>query len=411
MGQAWPGRLVVGSTMDPKNIVPEYINELELNVPCNKQEGSETDASRHIGNELNDEGRTGATQASGDDTTHQTFSDLNECCQLWQGLWPELGSDNTHAPNLVDDEAAPAHTGGFTVNFLHEAPIGGKDSEYSKRPFSTASKINPAHKVDEQISAHIRRIKEFWPTPDAHARQSFPKFCKIYDMVKARVLPNYLGARIPVESGLHIHVWRDMLKDYHDIELCEYLEFGWPIGYHANDPPQTTFANHPSAQEHGKHIKDFLSKELGLKAILGPFVDNPFQPWTRRSPIMTRPKSGSEERRIILDLSFPEGRAVNDGICIDNHFGKSITYTLPTINDFINRLVKEGRNAYMWKLDLTRAYRQLRVNPLILPFWVWGSTKRCFWTCVPPLAVTRRQPSVRRWQMRSCISWPRRMDM
>lgn len=82
---------------------------------------------------------------------------------------------------------------------------------------------------------------------------------------------------------------------------------------------------------------------------------------------MTRPKRDSDQRRVILDLSFPKGKAVNDGIAIENHFGQDISYTLPTIADFAQRLQSEGQNAYMWKVDLRRAYRQLRADPLDAP--------------------------------------------
>lgn len=70
---------------------------------------------------------------------------------------------------------------------------------------------------------------------------------------------------------------------------------------------------------------------------------------------------------MILDLSYPKGRSVNDGIAVDNHFGQDIPYTLPTINDFAQRLLTQGRDAFMWKADLSRAYRQLRADPLDAP--------------------------------------------
>lgn len=82
---------------------------------------------------------------------------------------------------------------------------------------------------------------------------------------------------------------------------------------------------------------------------------------------MTRPKKESEERRVIVDLSFPPGEGVNAGIDIKDFFGKDITYTLPSIGDLITRLQISGRGAYIWKADLARAYRQMRVDPLDTP--------------------------------------------
>lgn len=149
--------------------------------------------------------------------------------------------------------------------------------------------------------------------------------------------------------------------------LCDYLEFGWPLGYQSDKTPDTTDKNHPLGVAHSSHIREFIKNELKCRAILGPFKLPPFHTWVRFSPIMTRPKRDSDNRRVILDLSYLRGTAVNNGITTENHFGKDISYTLPTITDFTNRLLDQGKGSYMWKADLRRAYRQLRADPLDAP--------------------------------------------
>jgi hypothetical protein len=42
------------------------------------------------------------------------------------------------------------------------------------------------------------------------------------------------------------------------------------------------------------------------------------------SALNSVPKKDSLERRVIVDLSFPEGLAVNDGIYHDNHVNISL---------------------------------------------------------------------------------------
>ena len=42
----------------------------------------------------------------------------------------------------------------------------------------------------------------------------------------------YGGLRIPIVSKLNIQQWRSDLSDYHDNVIVDYLEFGWPVGYH-----------------------------------------------------------------------------------------------------------------------------------------------------------------------------------
>lgn len=82
---------------------------------------------------------------------------------------------------------------------------------------------------------------------------------------------------------------------------------------------------------------------------------------------MTRPKKGTDQRRVIVDLSFPDGTAVNTGIDVSQYLGHDISYSLPTITDLISKLQIEGTGASIWKADLARSYRQLRSDPVDAP--------------------------------------------
>lgn len=227
--------------------------------------------------------------------------------------------------------------------------------------------IQPIY-TDEAIGRAASLIKYLWPSTTTQAESDYPEFCTLYNTIKAFNLPNFLGARIPVSSGLNIPAWRECLNDYHDSYLCEFLEFGWPIGYNLDVPPTPTVGNHPSASAHSQAIKDFISTELDYKAVVGPFQLAPFTPWFRTSPLMTRAKKGTNERRIIVDLSYPNTSAVNDGIDPTSHIGINITYTLPTIGDLITQLEIHRKGAFFWKADLRRAYRQIKIDPLDSPF-------------------------------------------
>lgn len=105
--------------------------------------------------------------------------------------------------------------------------------------------------------------------------------------------PNYLGARIPLDLALNIQAWYELLKNYHDYELCDLLNYGWPLGYLKDAPPTSAPGNHPSAAAHMQHVHAFIKEELHHKALIGPFSSDPFIPWVRYSPIMTRPKRES----------------------------------------------------------------------------------------------------------------------
>lgn len=210
-------------------------------------------------------------------------------------------------------------------------------------------------------------ILAIWPHTTREARAKFPVFCKLYEQIRQHNLPNFLGARIPLTTQLNLQAWRTNLVDYHDKNICVFLEFGWPVGYHSTSPPTSCSRNHPSATLHPTHIKKFIDTELSHGAMVGPFTSSPFTPWTRCSPIMTRPKKDSSDRRVIIDLSYPHGEAVNDGIKTEDYFGSDISYSLPTIGDLVTLIQHHGKGAYLWKADLARAYRQLRIDPLDTP--------------------------------------------
>lgn len=155
-------------------------------------------------------------------------------------------------------------------------------------------------------------IKSIWPDPTDEVRKVAPQFFHQYEAIKASALPNCLGAKRIVDSALNYREWQDLLAGYHDVAICDFIKYGLPVGYHTAQPPLTVEDNHPSADRHIATVNDFVQKELALGALLGPFQHPPFFPWTRCSPVMTRPKRESKERRVIVDLTYPEGKRVND---------------------------------------------------------------------------------------------------
>ena len=189
----------------------------------------------------------------------------------------------------------------------------------------------------------------------------------IYSAVRLTGVPNFMSAKIPVPSGLKISHWKELLIGYHDYEMLSYLEYGWPVDYAVNRIPTATLRNHKEQIDNSPHIEKYISTELKHNAIIGPFMNTPFEPWCQFSPIMTRPKKNSVERRIIVDLSFPKGHSVNSGIRRGCYLGKELTYTLPSINNIIKKLHFKEPTQYLWTIDLARAYRQLRTDPLSVP--------------------------------------------
>lgn len=220
---------------------------------------------------------------------------------------------------------------------------------------------------EKALADHVRMIDKFWPDIVSQPGEKFRTFEQQYQQIKRERLPNFLGARIPVKSDLIPDQWESRLVDYHDQQLVQFIKYGWPLGFNMDQPPASVNDNHASATIHMSHVYKYIQKELECDAILGPFDQCPFSPWFRTSPMMSRPKRDSSDRRIILDLSFPVGQGVNQGIDTKDHLGVDITYSLPSVQDVTELIKIYGSGAFMWKADLTRAYRQLRADPLDSP--------------------------------------------
>ena len=65
------------------------------------------------------------------------------------------------------------------------------------------------------------------------------------------------------------------------------------------------------------------------------------------------------KRRVVLDLSFPPGRSVNDDIPKDTFLDVLSHLTLPRSADLVNLILSKGPGSFLYKKDLKRAYRQM----------------------------------------------------
>ena len=71
-------------------------------------------------------------------------------------------------------------------------------------------------------------------------------------------------------------MWRELLSGYPDEIICEFLEFGWPIGYMSDTLPIFDLRTHRGALDFPDQVNAYLSKELKLGRIAGPFDTVPF---------------------------------------------------------------------------------------------------------------------------------------
>lgn len=77
------------------------------------------------------------------------------------------------------------------------------------------------------------------------------------------------------------------------------------------------------------------------------------------SSLNTVPKKDSEDRRIILDLSFLKGSFINDQMSKDFSLGDKINLIYPGFDDLINIIKIKDKGCLLFNCDLKRAYRQI----------------------------------------------------
>ena len=78
---------------------------------------------------------------------------------------------------------------------------------------------------------------------------------------------------------------------------------------------------------------------------------------------MLRAKKNTTEKRAIVDLSWPIGASVNANIPFDVYDDTPTTMHLPTPEDLAAAILTAPPSAHIYAIDLSRAYRQLRIDP------------------------------------------------
>ena len=74
-----------------------------------------------------------------------------------------------------------------------------------------------------------------------------------------------------------------------------------------------------------------------------------------------------------MDLSWPPGSSVNEGISCDEYDGQLFHLRYPTVDDISELIVKPGVGCFLIKRDLRRAYRQFPIDPVDYPLlgYLW----------------------------------------
>ena len=176
--------------------------------------------------------------------------------------------------------------------------------------------------------------------------------------------PNAWGAKIPVTSGWNVALFDALLADYEDREVIQWLKYGWPISRLPTWPdPTPMYKNHKGVTDYPDARDKYIDKEKRHGTICGPFPCPPFDHRLGISPLSSRAKCDSSDQRIISDLSFPENSSINSGIIKDQFMGFNAKLSFPRVDAMAIRIAELGLGTYMFKIDFSRSFRQLPIDP------------------------------------------------
>ena len=185
---------------------------------------------------------------------------------------------------------------------------------------------------------------------------------KLYDIMRDQNTFNFLSTQIQVPSQLNPDLWQELLEGYWDKQLPFLIRYGFPLDFDRHSKLGKNTKNHASALAYPKDIEAYLAEEIQHGAIHGPFKDSPLDN-LHTSPFMTREKPGAPHRRVIIDLSFPHGEAVNSNISKDHYLGTDFILTLPSIDLITDKVRKLGKGSLLYKIDISRAFRHVKIDP------------------------------------------------
>jgi len=174
------------------------------------------------------------------------------------------------------------------------------------------------------------------------------------------LLPSHRFASIT--TPLCANRWRDALADHPDRAYVSYIvggiELGFRIGFRANSVTcKSSLKNMPSATHCVQKIDEFLATECAEGRVLGPF-DPSVVPNVHINRLGAVPKSAPGKYRLIVDLSYPSGHSVNDGI---SEAFTSLSYV--PVETAAQAVLRMGKGTQLAKLDIRSAYRNIPVHP------------------------------------------------
>ena len=288
-----------------------------------------------------------------------------------------VSKDTIKIPNNIDKNSAIVAPTNKNMQLVQQIDQANSDLSDSDK-YALDLRFRPCHRLRIQEAKNCRVFKlwddqmsdkfSFIPLQDQiipshnHKNPSMSDVLKMHEIIRDSDTCNFLDCQIQVPSQLNADVWEKYLDKYWDSQLKFLIRYGFPLDFNKNIQLSHKLGNHGSGNKYPTDIKAYLTEEMDHRAILGPFDTPPISD-LHVSPFMTREKPGAPHHRVIIDLSFPAGKSVNAGVDSEQYLGSKFLLTLPTIDTITNKLVKLGRGVLLYKIDISRAFRHVKIDP------------------------------------------------
>ena len=175
--------------------------------------------------------------------------------------------------------------------------------------------------------------------------------------------PTLPGTALGVHTPLSVKAWSLLLADHPNRlwvdSLLKGLEEGVRVGFNPNSSCCPAHTNLLSATSHPEVVRRYLDAELACGNVAGPYSSRQLPPGVMYNRFGVIPKPNKPGKwRLIVDLSYPKGSSVSDGISASD---SSMIYS--SIEDAARFITTLGKGALLAKIDICNAFRIVPVHP------------------------------------------------
>ena len=88
--------------------------------------------------------------------------------------------------------------------------------------------------------------------------------------------------------------------------------------------------------------------------------------------MLTWPKAGSINSRVIVNFSWPHGKSINDRVSNDQYMGTVFKLKFPTVDDITDRITYLNDDCLLYNIDLQDPFAISDYTPKTLIGWAFS---------------------------------------